>query len=211
MLLRRNPNWQTRGNPLETRQPIEPTLDPAAGYVPAAELSDAMLMQRYAKGNGAAFDMLYARHKDALYRYLLRGCNTHDTAAALFQDIWQQLIDARTSYKPTAPFSTYLFTLAHNRLVNFFRRKRITPVLAPEAYAPPEDLPDAQLGQPQRAQALMASISRLPFDQREAILLKEEGGFSLDEIASITGVARETVNSRLRHALAKLREESDND
>ncbi len=175
--------------------------------MPAAELSDAVLMRRYAKGNTAAFETLYSRHKDALYRYLLRGCNSRDTAAELFQDIWLKLINTRGHYKASARFSTYLFTLAHNRLVDYYRRKRITPVISPEASAPVEDQPDSRLARVQQAGRLMAAISALPFDQREAILLKEERDFSLDEIAQITDAGRETVKSRLRYALAKLREE----
>lgn len=168
-------------------------------------------MQRYVKGSTSAFDMLYARHKDALYRYLLRGCNNRDTAAELFQDIWLKLINARSSYKPSARFATFLFSIAHNRLVDYYRRKRITPVFAPEPAAPQSDEPETRVDTRQRADRVMAAISLLPFDQREAILLKEERDFSLDEIASITGVGRETVKSRLRYALAKLREELGNE
>ena len=179
--------------------------------MPATELSDATLMQRYAKGNTTAFEMLYARHKDALYRYLLRGCNNRDTAHELFQDIWLKLINARERYKPNARFSTYLYTLAHNRLVDYYRGKRITPVFTPEVQAPTSDQPEVSSDRAQQASRLMAAITALPFDQREAILLREERGFSLDEIASITGVGRETVKSRLRYALAKLREDLGND
>jgi len=168
-------------------------------------------MKRYANGNTAAFETLYGRHKDALYRYLLRGCNSRDTASELFQDIWLKLINARERYKPKARFSTYLFTLAHNRLVDYYRSKRIMPVMAPESAAPPEDQPENDFDRQQRAARLMAAISTLPFDQREAIVLKEEREFSLEEIAQITGVGRETVKSRLRYALAKLREELGND
>ena len=168
-------------------------------------------MQRYARGDAQAFDMLYARHGDALYRYLLRGTNDRDLAAELFQDIWLRLIDARKRYRPDARFATYLFSIAHNRLVDYYRRKRIAPQLVDEPAAPAADAPDLRADRQQQAERLMAAIAALPFEQREAILLKEERDFSLADIARITDVPRETVKSRLRYALAKLREELDDE
>lgn len=179
--------------------------------VPAANLTDSELMQRYVKGDASAFKMLYTRHKDPLYRYLLRGCNNRDTAAELFQDIWLRIINARARYRPSGRFATYLFGIAHNRLVDFYRSRRIEPVFSTEIAAPAAEQPEAQLDLKQKAQRLITAINALPFDQREAILLKEERDFSLDEIATITGVGRETVKSRLRYALAKLRKDLGNE
>ena len=88
-----------------------------------AERSDETLMLDYRAGDTAAFDELYRRHKGGLYRYLLRQCRDAAAAAELFQDIWMNLVRARGRYEPSAKFSTYLYRLAHNRLVDHYRRR----------------------------------------------------------------------------------------
>jgi RNA polymerase sigma-70 factor (ECF subfamily) len=69
----------------------------------------------------------------------------------------------------------------------------------------PEHQPDNQLERRRRAKRLQELIAALPEAQREAFLLREEAGLSLEEIAETTGANAETVKSRLRYALAKLR------
>ena len=88
---------------------------------PFAEDSDEALMLSYAAGNGAAFDTLYTRHKGGVYRYLLRHCGNAGIADELFQDVWMNAIRARDRYVPTAKFTTWLYTLAHHRLVDHWR------------------------------------------------------------------------------------------
>jgi len=163
-------------------------------------------MGRYARGDAAAFEILYARHKDALFRYLLRGCNDRASALDLCQDVWTRVIQARERYRPSARFTVWLYTLAHNRLVDHYRRARPRGEL-PETRAPDRDQPDAHAERSEAARRIHAALERLPFEQREAILLKEERELSLNEIAAVTGVGRETVKSRLRYALARLRQE----
>ena len=82
---------------------------------------DEDLMLAYAAGDAAAFDTLYARHKGGVYRYLLRQCRQGGVADELFQDVWMNLIRARASYVPSAKFTTWLYRLAHNRLIDHYR------------------------------------------------------------------------------------------
>ena len=72
-------------------------------------------------GDAAAFDSLYARHKGGVYRYLARQCRQSGIADELFQDVWMNLIRARASYAPTAKFTTWLYRLAHNRMIDHYR------------------------------------------------------------------------------------------
>lgn len=187
-----------------------PTSEPAAAADAAAEADDEILMRRYAKGDTTAFEVLYARHKDPLYRYLVRGCSDRALAGELFQDVWMRVIRARKRYRPKARFSVWLYTIAHNRLVDHYRRDRPSGEV-PEMTAPSADQPAAQAERSERAARLRAALDRLPFEQREAILLKEEQDLTIKEIAAVTGVGAETVKSRLRYALAKLREELPDD
>jgi RNA polymerase sigma-70 factor, ECF subfamily len=171
--------------------------------------SDETLMLRYQSGDASAFDMLYSRHKRHLFRYFVRQCGDRANAEELFQDVWLNLIRARERYQAEAKFTTYLYTLAHNRLMDFFRRRRIVFVDDAEL----ENIADHMLKLPEDLAALREQVARLlrlletlPAPQREAFLLSEEAGLDIEEIAVVTGVKREAAKSRVRYAFQKLRE-----
>lgn len=183
----------------------------------SAAPSDEELMLAYGAGDAAAFDALYARHKGGVYRYLLRQCRQPGVAAELFQDVWMNLIRARASYAPTAKFTTWLYRLAHNRMVDHFRASGHLTLVSADDEAHEDAviaLPAARSTEPaaraenrELGERLRAALSALPPAQREAFLLQQEAALSLSEIAELTGVGVETVKSRLRYAMAKLRAE----
>jgi RNA polymerase sigma-70 factor (ECF subfamily) len=178
--------------------------------------SDETLMLDYAAGNAHAFEVLYGRHKGPLYRYLLRQCRLSAVAEELFQDVWMNLIRARGRYEPRAKFTTYLYKMAHNRLIDHYRQQgRGVPIsydddpdqsLLDRQPAATETQPDSRVDLARQAGQLLRLIEGLPEAQREALLLREEAGMSLEEIAAATGVNMETAKSRLRYAVAKLRQ-----
>lgn len=179
--------------------------------------SDEDLMQAYVAGDVVAFDALYARHRGGVYRYLLRQCLHGGIADELFQDVWTNLIRARAGYAPTAKFTTWLYRLAHNRLIDHYRASGHLKLVSAddEAHAEavaefpgaPGEEPQARAENRELGERLRAAVAALPHAQREAFLLQQEGGLSLAEIAALTGAGTETVKSRLRYAVAKLREE----
>jgi RNA polymerase sigma-70 factor (ECF subfamily) len=181
-----------------------------------ADSSDEELMLLYRDGEAGAFDVLYARHKGGLYRYLLRQCRDAAVAEELFQDVWMNLIRARAAYTVQAKFTTYLYRLAYNRLIDHYRSRNAQAVTSSfeqgdgealeEVADEREPAPDAALDARRQAQQLLALISELPEAQRAAFLMQQEGGMSVEEIAQATGVTRETAKSRLRYAMAKLRQ-----
>ena len=181
----------------------------------SAESSDEELMLGYRDGDAGAFDALYARHKGGVYRYLLRQCRDAGAAEELFQDVWMNLVRARSGYTVQAKFTTYLYRVAHNRLVDHYRKSNQAALVPLEdedgaAIADPPDererSQDETLDAKRQVGRLMELISELPETQREAFLLQQEGGMSVEAIAHATGVTRETAESRLRYALAKLRQ-----
>src|SRR5688572_6213021 len=87
-----------------------------------ADLSDEELMLSYRDGDAGAFDVLYSRHKGGMYRYLLRQCREAAVAEELFQDVWMNLIRARAGYTVQAKFTAWLYRLAHNRLIDHYRK-----------------------------------------------------------------------------------------
>ncbi len=176
--------------------------------------SDEQLMLQYQAGNADAFDMLYQRYRKPMYNYLLQQCHDRATADELFQDIWMKLIRAREHYQVKASFRTWLYHLAHNRLIDHFRRSQLRQAEQQGHLAPaPDELadpagagPDTQLDTQQQLQKLMVLVHELPTEQRDVFLLQQEAGLDLNAIAYVTGVAYETVKSRLRYALKRLRQ-----
>ena len=172
-------------------------------------------MQSYAAGQAAAFEQLYSRHRLRMWRYFYR--NTGDGALAddLAQDLWFALVDNAARYEVRSKFTTWLFTMAHHRLVDHWRRQRPgislsadteeSMRLADSLFAASGFEPDHQLDRQLMAQALLAALAQLPTEQRECFLLQVEADMTVAEIAQATGVAEETAKSRLRYARAKLR------
>lgn len=182
----------------------------ALAYAPAMahQADDSALMLRYRDGDVDAFETLYRRHNDAIYRYLLRLSGHRDTADDVFQDVWGKIIKARETYRPTAKFTTFLYRVAHNCFVDHARRNKrhagnvpLHEDLLDNADESLEMTTERSLARERLARALTA----LPDEQRDAFLLHEEGGLSIDDIALVTGTNRETAKSRLRYAVAKLR------
>ncbi len=166
-------------------------------------------MCRFRDGDSAAFDRLYANHRGPLYRYFVRQV-ARGAVDDLFQDVWFRVIRSKARYSPDAPFGAFLYRIAHNVLVDHYRRIGRAPELTPTETL---ELPDPAAG-PERALAqhelrtvLTKALDDLPAAQREAFLLHEEGGLTLEQIAKVVGSGRETIKSRLRYALNRLRKE----
>ena len=175
---------------------------------------DEALMIAYRDGDNAAFDVLYRRHRAPLYRYLLRQCRNAAVAEELFQDVWMNLIRARAGYVVSARFTTYIYRLAHNRLIDYYRQQAPRALVSfDDESAPIEEPAASRRDEPavayesrEQAARLLELLEALPAAQREAFVLQQESGMSIEDIAEVTGVPHETAKSRLRYALVKLRE-----
>lgn len=180
--------------------------------VMAGDLDDRDLMVAYRDGDVGAFETLYRRHKGPLYRYYRRQGLDDPTAAELFQEVWIRIIRAREGYEPGALFTTYMYRIAHNCLIDFFRRSGRSVDAFDEGVVSIADVPGADCDGPESGavsletrERFRAALAMLPEAQREAFVLREESGLGLAEIAAVTGVSAETAKSRLRYALRKLR------
>ncbi len=176
------------------------------------DLSDERLMLAYRDGDAAAFEALYARHRTRLYRHLAHQCGDARLAEELYQDIWLKVINARADYEQLAKFSTWLYRIAHHRLIDHYRQHARSLADLFDGSLDPDQLPAADGANPARqyersnlASRLALALADLPAPQREAFLLAEEGGLSLEEISAATATGRETVKNRLRYAVGKLR------
>lgn len=174
------------------------------------EAADEELMLAYREGGAAAFEELYRRHKGGLFRFVLRSVRERALAEELFQEIWMRVIEARGRYEAQAKFTTWLYTIAHNRLVDHWRKKGLQSVALDDAVDEPPGSPGFEpekiLEGKQGLARFMRALEGLPSAQREAFLLHEEAGMSVAEIARTTGANEEAAKSRLRYALSKLKE-----
>ena len=189
-----------------------------------AQETDENLMLRFGRGEAAAFEFLYQRHESRVFRYLRRNVKNEATANDLMQEVWFAVVRGAGKYQPTAKFTTWLFTIAHNRMVDMIRANHRLQSLDAAEVADPEgrdaqDLslldrlaadrklePLAQVQSQDEAAALLIAVEQMPAEQRSAFLLQAEGELSVEEIADATGSNFETVKSRLRYARAKLRQ-----
>lgn len=172
------------------------------------QTEDSALMLRYKDGDIAAFETLYRRHNDTLYRYLLRLSQNRAAAEDVFQEVWSKIIKSRENYRPTAKFSTFLFRVAHNCFIDYIRRnKRHThnSAIDPDSRPNPGDEPELTTEKDIARRRMTNALRTLPEEQRDVFLLFEEAGLSIDAIATATGVNRETAKSRLRYAVNKLK------
>ncbi len=178
---------------------------------PDTHVADEQLMLAYQGGDADAFAVLYARHKGGLFRFMTRTVKDRGAAEELFQDVWIRLIESRARYVPQSKFITWLYTIAHNRMIDHWRRQGLATVSLDEEGvveppAPPSTQPERRAEINESGVRLLAALAALPVLQREAFLLHEEGGLSVAEIAAATGTGQESAKSRLRYATAKLRE-----
>jgi RNA polymerase sigma-70 factor (ECF subfamily) len=192
----------------------------------APEPTDDALMAAYAAGDATAFERLYARHQAGLYRFVRRlgGTALGPQVDEVFQDTWLRVVHARMRWEPQgASFRTWLFTLAHHRVIDLLRRSGREVALdafeaedgapwQPDAPAwqhwpaPPSAAPHSEeLAFWRRAgERLLHCLDQLPLPQRSAFLLHHDG-LPLDEVARALEVGFETAKTRLRYAMSKLR------
>jgi RNA polymerase sigma factor (sigma-70 family) len=177
---------------------------------PAAS-SDESLLARYREGDGAAFEILYARHRQSLYRFLLGLSGKPELAEEVYQETWLSLIRSNSQPQGRATFRTWLFQIARNRLIDHWRKHGVHQPLHDSydeqvhAVSDEANDPEQLLNLSRDSQRLENALQILPADQREVFLLRAHGDLDLAQIASLTETPLETVKSRLRYAQQKLR------
>ncbi|MBL0728919.1 sigma-70 family RNA polymerase sigma factor [Piscinibacter sp. HJYY11] len=191
----------------------------------ALEPTDDELMNAYARGDAAAFERLYARHQAGLYRFVRRllGPALAAQADEVFQDTWLKVVNARMQWAPQgATFRTWLFTLAHHRVIDIWRRSGREVSVTTDDDTPWEPEGDAAWSQWPQARSpaphseelafwrragerLLRCLDELPLAQRSAFLLHHDDELPLAEVARALEVGFETAKTRLRYAMSKLR------
>ncbi|MCU1716716.1 RNA polymerase sigma factor [Pseudomonas sp. 5P_3.1_Bac2] len=172
---------------------------------------DAALLRRYRRGEAAAFSQLYERHRLGLFRFILGLCGDHGLSEEVFQETWLSVIRTLSEQRDSVLFKTWLYQIARNRLIDHWRKNARHHSGHSEydeqqhAQPDPQPSPEQQLRLSQDQQRLQAALADLPPEQREVFLLRTHAELELSDIAELTQQPAETVKSRLRYAMQKLR------
>lgn len=186
-----------------------------------SDLQDCELLEKYIKGHYDAFEHLYFRHKGGTYRFIFRQVNDASVAEDLMQELWMKVISSARSFNKDSKFTTWLYQMARNLLIDRFRhlgvvsevmviegmvsdtmadesnKQEVTAVSAQKA--------DAELKNARQKIAIKSCLEKLPKVQLESFLLKEEAAMLQSEIAQVVGASLEATKSRLRVAYSSLR------
>ncbi|MDW8281168.1 MAG: RNA polymerase sigma factor [Myxococcales bacterium] len=188
------------------------------------EETDETLMLRYRDGDIRAFEQLLLRHRRAVYLFILRFVGMGNAALAedLTQETFLRVVKHARSYEQQARFVTWLYTMARNLCVDALRRAKHrqaqsldAPMHQQERGALLDRIADGSPALDRRVitqelqQRLQQAIASLPEDQREVFLMREVANLQFKDIAAIIGISENTVKSRMRYALEKLREALD--
>lgn len=179
------------------------------------ERSDEQLMLAFQGGDARAFEMLLTRHEKGAYGFALRMVGDSMLAEEIVQEAFLRIIRSARRYRAKANFRNYVYRIVRNLCLDFLRkrpRESRPPDLKAGSPGTPEGIPDGNpgpehhVGTAQLRSAIQRALFHLPEDQREAFLLKEVKGMKLQDVAAVTGANLNTVKSRLRYALIRLRE-----
>lgn len=187
--------------------PKDDILVPQAG-------SDEQLMLDYQAGDISAFEVLYRKHKGPLYRYFVRQLHDQQLAEDLYQDTWGKVINASSQYQVSAKFTTWLYKIAHNLLIDHVRAVKPLDKVVPlgedatmdSLQADAQASPEPQVEQQQQADMMKGCIAKLPAMQKEAFLLNIEMGMTAAMISDIANVTLEATKSRIRYAYQSIKQ-----
>lgn len=179
------------------------------------DISDVSLMAKVALGDHAAFEELVTRHQYAVVGTVAKMLGNPSEAEDIAQQVFLRLWKSAPRYKPTAKFTTYLFTITRNLVFNETRRKSRRGEQSLDEQAEDwhqqfeeeeHNRPDEQVLQAELQQAVDQAIRCLPDKQRMAVVLRRYEKMPYEEIASVLGISVSAVKSQLFRARSSLRE-----
>src|SRR5688572_2863473 len=184
---------------------------------------DEDLMVQYQQGEVRAFEILLGRHKKPVFNFILRFVGDRETAEDLLQETFMRVIKGAEAYKRQAKFTTWLYTIARNLCVDQTRRRKHrrhasldAPMSASEDSGTLMDvIPGSEMASDRKSvnkelhETMQRAIAGLSEEQREVFLMREFLDLPFKQIAEVVGVPENTVKSRMRYALEKLRLELD--
>ena len=176
--------------------------------------SDEDLMRDFQKGDVRAFQVLVDRYQKPILNFTFRYLRNREAAEEAHQEVFLRLVKAAGDYRPTAKFSTWLYTLARNFCIdqnrkNVFRNHQSLDekIGNDETFSRLDRMSSNEAGAEEESSAkeleghLYRILDELNPEQKDVFLMREMQQLSFEEIAEITHVSSNTVKSRMRYAL----------
>lgn len=179
-----------------------------------SKMSDSELIRSYLSGNEASLEVLIGKHQQRIFSYILVRIQDQDLANDIFQDTFVKVINTlrRGKYNEEGKFLQWTMRIAHNLIIDHYRREKRMPTMAPtDEFNIFDILKDGSLNvestmiKEQIEADLHKLIEQLPNDQKEVLKLRHFSGLSFKEIADQTDVSINTALGRMRYALINLR------
>lgn len=168
-------------------------------------MDDAELMQRWRRGDAAAFEALVARWQRPLARFLYRMSGRADLVSDLCQEVFLRIYRAGPRYREEGAFHAWVYRIALNLARDAVRRHRGTPARLDSEPADGAASAEAECRRRELAEALARAIAELPEPLRLVLVLRHDENLSFEAIARMTGVPASTLKSRFAVALQRLR------
>ena len=153
------------------------------------------VIERAQRGDAAAFAEIVAEFERPVFNYILRSVGDRGLAEDLSQEVFLRVYQSLPRFSFRSKFTTWLFQIAKNRIVDEFRSRERRP--------PPDELDhdvlrivDAPVERAATIDAIWRAVAELPLDLRTALLLRDISGFSYDEIADVECVTLAAVKWR---------------
>lgn len=177
-------------------------------------LTDNELIQGYRDGNCACFDVLLSRYQSKVYGYIFSVVKNKEAANDIFQDTFFKVVATINSgtYKDENKFIHWVMRIAHNLIVDYYRRNSKMPMVPNRPDCDVIDtlkLRDENVEQTMMRQQTSRNIRKLvkmlPPEQRRVVILRHYGKCDFKDIAARTGVSINTALGRMRYAIINLR------
>ena len=168
------------------------------------------LLEQVAQGNEWAFNILFERHWDHLYNYIMRLTKSHEVAEEIVVDVFLKLWTGRELVPGIHNMDAFLFRVAQNKAMNFFRlaarNARIQKIIGEAIRQAEVPGADSRLLDKEAQGILREAIDKLSFQRRLVFTLHRIQGLSNDEIAKRLNLSRQTVKNTMVDAQRSLRQ-----
>lgn len=152
------------------------------------------------------FTRLYNDHKRSIFNYVLyRVGFDRDIAEDLTSEVFIKAFEYFDRYDQNRPFKTWIFTIAHNHLINFLTSRKKTISLDDAREIPQQTFSEMDLDTRMLTDKILALVAELPASQREVVILRYVNDLEYNEIAKILGKKEGAVRTALSRAITDLR------
>jgi RNA polymerase sigma factor (sigma-70 family) len=186
------------------------------------QLNDQSLVSLYYSGNNQALEILITRHKAAVFGHIIQLTRQHALSEDIYQDTVLKVIThiKTRQYQEEGKFLPWMIRIAHNLVIDYFRRKKRLPIAT--SYYNAEGDEQSPLDQLKSDSTEFSTVEYAPFkkyirqrihklppEQREVVIMRVQHDMSFKEIAERTQVSINTALGRMRYAILNLKKQSE--